>query len=328
MTLNVGDPPNWAPSASLEVLRLRARLLAELRTFFAERSILEVETPLAGHFGVTDPNLQSLIASSVPDRQEYYLQTSPEFAMKRLLCAGSGPIYQVARAFRAAESSRLHNLEFTLIEWYRPGFDHHDLMSEVEALIGRLLGGLRPAERITYAEAFERYAGIEPHRADADSLRREARRLGISLASVPVSEPGFWLDLILSHQVSPRLGHERPCFVYDFPPAQAALAAIRTTPGEPPIAERFELFINGIEIGNGCHELGDPREHRRRFEIDQARRRSLGFPYIAIDERLLSALRHGLPTCSGVALGFDRLVMVAARAERIEEALAFAADRA
>jgi lysyl-tRNA synthetase class 2 len=308
-------------------LRLRARLLAELRAFFAERSILEVETPALGRCGVTDPNLHSLITDSGRDGQRFYLQTSPEFAMKRLLCAGSGPIYQVARAFRDEEYGRLHNPEFTLIEWYRPGLDHHELMAEVEALINRLLGG-GPCERISYAEVFERYAGIDPHRADARMLRRQAERLGVNLATDNDAEPGVWLELLLSHCVAPRLGHGRPLFVYDFAACQAALANLRTARDGPPFAERFELFIDGIEVANGCHELADPREQRCRFEADRRRRQSLGLPEVAIDERMLAALSQGLPDCSGVALGFDRLVMIAARLERIEAALAFAIERA
>ncbi len=321
MSITAGEP--WRPTATFEILQLRARLLAEIRAFFAERSVLEVETPILARYGVSDPNLHSLVVPHPSEGGALYLQTSPEFAMKRLLCAGSGPIYQIAKAFRDEERGRLHNLEFTLVEWYRPGLDPAALMLEVEALIRRLLGS-RPCERMSYGKAFEHHTGIDPHRADVRMLRRCAERLGIDLMMPDNGAEDVWLDLFLSHCVAPHLGRRRPCFLYDFPQSQAALAALRKDAGGSVVADRFELYIEGIEIANGCRELGDPAEQRHRFEADRKRRRARGLPPMAIDERLIEALGHGLPDCSGVALGFDRLVMVAARLESIEAALAFA----
>jgi lysyl-tRNA synthetase class 2 len=348
----------WRPSASLETLRLRARLLAAVRAFFAGRGVLEVETPCLGAATVTDPHLHSLVTAPRGDftggrgaegsGRPLFLQTSPEYAMKRLLAAGSGSIYQLARAFRDGEAGRRHNPEFTLLEWYRPGFDHHRLMDEVEELLAATLGaerpaerpidarpgGAGPAERLTYAEAFRRHAGVDPF---ADPVRRlaEAAR---EAAGGAVPELGddrdAWLDLLMATAVERRLGWDgdraRPTFVHDFPASQAALARVREPlpEGGPAVAERFELFVAGMELANGFHELADPAEQRRRFETDLARRRAAGLPEPPIDERLLAALVAGLPDCAGVALGFDRLVMLAAGARSIEEVLAFPVDRA
>lgn len=315
----------WRPTATLENLRLRARVLAVIRAFFAERGVLEVETPLLSSATATDPHLDSFATRytgpGAAAGLSLYLQTSPEFAMKRLLAAGSGPIYQLGKAFRNGEAGRRHNPEFTLLEWYRPGFDLHALMDEVEALIASLLG-TPAAERLSYAEAFIRYAGIDPHAATAAELQRIAsvEKFSESLRLAGDDRDG-WLDLLLTHLVEPHLGKERPVFIFDYPPSQAALARIR--PGNPSVAERFELYIDGIELANGYHELGDAREQQRRFKADRERRRSAGLPDTPSDERLLAALEHGLPDCSGVALGVDRLVMIAARAQALDEVMAF-----
>jgi lysyl-tRNA synthetase class 2 len=318
-------PTDWRPAASLEILRLRAELLAKIRAFFAGRSILEVETPALSSAGVCDPHIHSLTTHLSLTPNAFYLHTSPEFAMKRLLAAGLGPIYQIARVFRDGERGRLHNPEFTLIEWYRPGFDHHALMDEVEALLSMILGTGR-CERLAYGDIFRRYAGLDPHSADVHELRQHARRLDLNFPESAMIHPNDYLDLILSHCVAPRLGIERPTFVYDFPASQAALARVRQE--TPPVAERFELFIHGMEIANGFHELTDAFEQRRRFELEQERRGVLGLPVIPMDERLLAALAHGLPPCAGVALGFDRLVMVRAGVTDIAEVMAFPVERA
>lgn len=327
---------DWRPAAGLEALRLRARLLASVREFFAARGVLEVETPCLGAATVTDPHLHSL-ATRLGERT-YHLQTSPEYAMKRLLAAGSGPVYQLARAFRDGEVGRRHNPEFTLLEWYRPGFDHHRLMDEVEELLAEVAGipsGVRgPAERLTYAEAFRIHAGVDPFADPPDRLAEAAR--AASGGSVPDlgDDRDAWLDLLMGTVVEGRLGLSgeggRPTFVYDFPASQAALARVRAPipEGGPAVAERFELFVEGVELANGFHELADPAEQRRRFERDLARRRERGLPEPPMDERLLAALESGLPDCAGVALGFDRLVMLVAGAESISQVLAFPADRA
>lgn len=318
---------DWRPCASREVLQLRARLLSDIRGFFADRAVLEVETPVLSRAGATDPNLHSLSTRQLgcAGTDTLYLHTSPESPMKRLLAAGSGPIFQIARVFRDGERGHLHNPEFTLIEWYRPGFDHHALMGEVQALMSLVLetsGG----DRLTYARAFERYAGFDPHAATVTELRQQARRLALNQSEDADADRDYYLDLILSHRVTPHLGWARPAFLYDFPESQAALARVRE--GRPPVAERFEVFVHGLELGNGFHELRDAVEQRRRFERDLDRRRSLGSRCLPMDERLLAALEHGLPDCAGVALGFDRLVMIRAGAGEIDEVLAFPIERA
>jgi lysyl-tRNA synthetase class 2 len=286
--------------------------------------------------------------------------------MKRLLAAGSGPIYQLCKAFRDGEAGSRHNPEFTILEWYRPGWDHHRLMAEVAELLWTVLGdpnqpqrfGLRSwrrvlqgpsqsrnkdaasasetrhsdsgsdsgSERITYREAFQRHAGIDPHTAKVPELIVAARdRIGAAAPDLG-DDRDSWLELLLSHVVEPELGRNRPTFIFDFPASQAALARIR--PGDPPVAERFEAWVDGVELANGYHELIDVAEQRRRFEADLAARRARGLPEVPIDVRLLAALEHGMPTCAGVALGVDRLVMLAAGVNRIDEVIAFPVDRA
>lgn len=323
---------SWRPAASLEVLRLRAHLLGRIRSFFAERDVLEVETPLLSVAATPDPQLHSFCAySSAPadDRAPRFLHTSPEFPMKRLLAAGSGSIYQICKAFRGAERGRLHNPEFTLIEWYRVGLDYHALMDEVAALAAATLDGLRvlaPPERFGYHDAFAAYAGVDPHRATGRELAATARARGLAVSGLALEDADAWRDLVLTHLVEPRLGRGRLSFLYDYPASQAALARIR--PGEPPVAERFEAYLDGMELANGFAELADAGEQRERFRRANAVRRAQGLPQVPLDERLLAALAHGLPACSGVALGFDRLVMAAAGAARLADVLAFPDDRA
>jgi lysyl-tRNA synthetase class 2 len=322
---------DWRPGADAERLRLRAGLLRAIRGFFDERGVLEVETPVLCASTVTDLHLHSLetrfTGPGAGAGRRLYLQTSPESAMKRLLAAGAGPIYQLARVFRDGEAGRLHNPEFTLLEWYRPGWDYRGLMAEVEALVAGLLGLPRPFERLSYAEVFERHLGLDPHRSPVGELRARGleRGLGDPPAEAALDRDG-WLDLLLSHLIQPRLGLERPAFVCDYPASQAALARVR--PGDPPVAERFELFVRGIELANGYGELVEAAEQRRRFECDRTARRAAGLPDIQPDERLLAALGHGLPPCAGVALGFDRLAMLAAGVDSIMEIMAFSLDRA
>jgi lysyl-tRNA synthetase class 2 len=246
--------------------------------------------------------------------------------MKRLLAAGSGDIYQICKVFRAGEAGRLHNPEFTLAEWYRIGFDHFQLMDEVEALMRVLLPELAPiSEKITYREAFERHAGFDPFTADAARFMECLDASGIVLDANNWSA-GDLSDLVAGEIVYPRLGHAGLCFVYDYPASQAALAQVRE--GPPAVAERFELFYRGMELANGFHELTDAGEQRHRFQVDIADRRMRGRPQAPIDTRLLAALEYGLPDCAGVALGFDRVAMLAANADSLAEVLAFPADRA
>ncbi len=318
---------NWRPTASIEALRRRARILAKIRAFFAEREVLEVETPLLASAPVTDLHLQALSCRyrgpAADDGRTLWLQTSPEFAMKRLLAAGSGPIFQLCKAVRDGEAGRRHNPEFTILEWYRPGWDHHRLMDEVDDLLTGVLG-TETGERLTYGEVYARYAGVDPHGEPNDGLRARVEALGVPSAGELGRDD--LLDLLLTHVIEPKLGHCQPTFIHDYPASQAALARVR--PGEPPLAERFEVFVEGLELANGYHELTDPRVQRRRFETDLEARRREGLPVVPIDERLLAALEHGLPECAGVALGFDRLVMLALGTREISDVLAFPVDRA
>jgi lysyl-tRNA synthetase class 2 len=322
-----GDGSDWRPTASIENLRLRADVLARIRAFFADRGVLEVETPLLAAAPVTDLHLHALKSHyhgpGVADGRVLYLQTSPEFAMKRLLAADSGPIYQICKAVRNGETGRRHNPEFTILEWYRPGWDHHRLMDEVDELLTAILG-TRPGERLTYQVAFERYAGIDPHAASDEALRRRVEALGME--DTGGLRRDDLLDLILTHVIEPRLGHCQPSFIHDYPASQAALARIRK--GGPPLAERFEVFSEGVELANGYHELTDPDEQRRRFVSDLAARRVADLAEVPIDERFLAALEHGLPSCAGVAFGIDRLLMVKTGTREIGEVLAFPVDRA
>ncbi|MEJ2343836.1 MAG: EF-P lysine aminoacylase EpmA [Gammaproteobacteria bacterium] len=324
----------WSPSASLEALRMRAALLAEIRAFFAERGVLEVETPVLSHAGATDPNLDSFITRyrgpGAADGATLYLHTSPEFPMKRLLAAGSGPIYQVCRVFRNGEAGRRHNPEFTLLEWYRPGLDHHQLMDEVETLLRTLLRErVAPgaARRLSYAEAFLTHAGVDPHQATVAELARAAadRRIAVP-DGMPANDRDPWLDLLLTQRVEPALAAYGLCFLYDYPASQAALARIRR--GTPPVAERFEVYLHGMELANGFHELIDAGEQGERFARERQRRRDRGRDDVAPDQHLLTALAKGLPPVAGVALGLDRLLMVLAGAGSIEQVIAFPIDRA
>ena len=326
--------PAWRPSADLATLRLRAELLARIRAFFAARGVLEVETPMLSAAAITEPNLASFstVYSGPGSRygQRLYLHTSPEFPMKRLLAAGSGCIYQIARVFRDGEAGGRHNPEFTLLEWYRVGFDHHRLMDEVAELVTELLTGrlaLAEPERLSYQELFQRHLDLNPHQARLAELAACAEARGVPIPpGMPADDADPWLDLLLTHGIEPKLGRGRLTFVYDYPASQAALARLR--PGEPPVGERFELYLNGVELANGFHELGDAGEQRRRFEAENAARRALDLPVMPMDENLLAALEAGLPDCAGVALGFDRLVMLAAGKTALAEVLAFPFERA
>lgn len=300
------------------LLQLRAEILAKIRQFFAERNILEVETPLLCSTTATDPHIHSFAVA--PHR---YLQTSPEFCMKRLLAAGSGSIYQICKAFRHEESGRQHNPEFTLLEWYRVGFDHHQLMVEVDELLQSILQ-TASAEKITYEKLFEKYLAINPHSASIQELKHCAQKNQLVLSDGNIIDRDAWLQLLMIHFIEPQLGFEKPLFIYDFPTTQAALAKIRHI--EISVAERFEVYVNGIELANGYHELTDAKEQQARFLADQRRRQALGYAMIPIDKHLLNALENGLPDCAGVALGVDRLIMLAAKENSIHSTLSFSWD--
>lgn len=318
----------WRPDAPLQNLKERARILQRIRAFFSEREVMEVETPMLSPAALTDPAIDSLgtryVGPGHADGLKLYLHTSPEFPMKRLLTAGSGPIYQLCKVFRQGEAGRRHNPEFTMLEWYRPGFDHHRLMDEVEALVTTILELEGKAERLSYQQAFMRYAQIDPLNSSIAQLRDAAVRLDCGGFDAG-EDRDLWLDLILSHGVEPHLGRGGLCFLTDYPASQAALA--RLNPDNPAVAERFELYYKGIELANGFHELGDSGEQRQRFESELAERTAQGQEVCPMDEKLLAALEAGFPDCAGVALGVDRLVMLALGAESLDEVIAFTLER-
>ncbi|WP_027329479.1 EF-P lysine aminoacylase EpmA [Marinimicrobium agarilyticum] len=312
---------DWQPSASIEQLRQRARLYRQVRAFFTEREVMEIEAPVMGAATVTDPFIDSVTAQCAG--RSYYLQTSPEFAMKRLLAAGAGAIYSLGKVFRNGERGRKHNPEFTLLEWYRPGWNDHQLMREVEALVLRVLPGLT-VTYLSYREWFERHLGLDPHRATAGQLAALAReRINIEAGE---EDRDFWLDLLVTHELEATLGPGLT-FVYDYPESQAALARLATDAEGQTVARRFEAFIGSMELANGYWELTDASEQRRRFEADQDKRRKLGLPQYPVDEKLLAAIDAGLPDSAGVALGMDRLLMCLTGASSIAEVLAFDVNR-
>ncbi|MFZ8985775.1 MAG: EF-P lysine aminoacylase EpmA [Steroidobacteraceae bacterium] len=316
---------SWRPTASLEALRARAALLARARGYFADTGAVEVETPQLSPTPVSDPLLDSVEVRLSGRPVPWFLQTSPEFAMKRLLAAGMGDCFQVCRVFRDGERGRLHLPEFTMIEWYRVGYSLDDMMDDVEGLVRRLSGtaGL-PARRLPYREVILQAVGV-------DGLTGTARELRAALAERKLDVPedihedrDALLDLVMGALAGPALGHDGPVMVHDYPASQASLATLKTVDGMT-VAERFELYLGGMEIANGYHELADPAEQRGRFEADAATRRHLGKP-AAIDQDLLAALEAGLPACSGVALGFDRLAMHLLGLDRIDRVVSFTID--
>jgi len=324
-------PRDFLPSADWPRLRLRAELLARTRAFFAERGFLEVETPLLSADTVIDRHLDPIGVTlpadpRQPERgQQMWLQTSPEFAMKRLLAAGWEAIYQITRAFRAGEAGELHNPEFTIVEWYRIGDGLEQGMQLLSDLAERLLD-CGPAERVSYGEAFHLHAGIDPHAATAEQLARLARNWGVSVSeSFDAADRDNWLNLLLAHLVEPHLGQAAPTILYDYPASQAALARLH---GDPPLAARFELYFRGIELANGYHELLDPAVLRERNRTANRERAADGKPTLPEESRLLRAMDAGLPDSCGVAMGLDRIVMLAAGASTIAEVLAFPIDRA
>ncbi len=327
MTGRDGDA-EWRPTASLAALRLRAQLLASTRQFFAARQVLEVETPLLGHAGVTDVNLQSIAARVAGFTEPCYLQTSPEYAMKRLLAAGAPDVYQICKAFRDGERGRHHNPEFTIVEWYRLGFDAAALMREVEDLLATLLGSARlgTVEHISYCVLIERELAVHPLHSPVSELARVAQaRVGPLPAGI-AQDRDLCLDLLMGAVLGPALGRDHLLFVHDYPASQAALA--RLNEAQPTTAARFEAYLGGLELCNGFHELTDPIEQRARFARDRDARAARGLPAAPIDARLLAALGAGLPDCAGVALGFDRVLMLAANAGALSEVLSFPIERA
>jgi len=317
---------HWQPTASLSNLRQRARIIGRIREFFGERGVLEVETPTLSAAAVSDPHLFPFATDYIPEgggrAQTLYLHTSPEYPMKRLLAAGSGCIWQLCRVYRNGESGRRHNPEFSMLEWYRVGFDHHRLMDEVDDLVHAVLGCER-SRRVTYAALFEQYLQVDIHSCTIDELARLGHKHCGFRGEL---DRDGWLNLLFSHCIEPQL-HE-PTMVYAFPVSQAALARVVEGDDRVPSAARFELFIQGMELANGYFELTDADEQAARFAADQQLRRGYQRPDLPIDQHLIDALRQGLPECAGVALGVDRLVMLALGASSIDEVIAFPLGRA
>lgn len=311
------------PASVKTLLEARAGLLQGVRRFFRARNVLEVETPVLSRAAVTDPALQSFavqyLGPGTHHGETLYLRTSPEFHMKRLLAAGSGDIFQIGPVFRQGETGARHNPEFTLLEWYRVGYDHHRLMEEVAALVNTLLGQAMPVEKLSYSELFRRRFGWDPLEVDLDTLVRTAAAEGVQVSGLETRDQ--WLDLLLSHRLEQDLGRGRLTFVFDYPASQAALARLCTEDSR--LACRFELYLEGMELANGFHELADAQEQLARFEADNRHRRQAGLEPMPIDRRFLEALRRGLPDCAGVALGLERLLMVKLGVSYLEEVLPF-----
>lgn len=354
------------PSASIETLKRRSELLAAVRKCFADHGYWEVETPLLSRGTIVDAWLEPFTTRETADEgaAELFLQTSPEFGMKRLLAAGATAIYQITRAFRRGEAGRLHNPEFTMLEWYRTGASYREQMDFTETLVQAVFaraGGppsgrcpadasgkdadaaalcdassmnarsrptiRTPFDRLAYDEAFARYAGSPVLKLRADELADLAKRRGVSPpASLRSDDRDGWLNLLLAELVEPHLGCERPVFLYDYPASQASLATVREA--DPPVAERFELYAAGVELCNGYQELTDAAEFMRRMQRQLEIRAREGLRPLPIDDRLVDAMQGGLPACAGVALGFDRLVMLALGKRSFAEVAAFPFERA
>ena len=319
----------WRPGASADRLRQRAAMLAAIRQFFSARAVLEVDTPQLVNHAVTDLNLHSAeVRWPGASDSLRYLQTSAEYAMKRLLAAGSGNIYQLCHVFRGEELGPLHNGEFMMLEWYRLGWSLERLMAEVDELLRQLLAErtLAATRHISYEQAFESTVGCNPLTDSDAQLATCALAQGLDAPLVQRCARDELLDLLMGACIGPQLGLSGPVFLHRYPASQAALA--RLDPEDPRVALRFELYLQGVELANGFEELSDERTQRARFESDLRQRRERHLHMPAADEYLLAALSHGLPPCSGVAVGVDRLLMLATGAAHIAEVMAFTSDRA
>lgn len=318
----------FQPTCDLEALKARAKMYQRIRQFFAERDVMEVETPILSQAGVTDVHLASVPALRHVQGQQHthYLQTSPEFPMKRLLASGSGAIFQICKVFRDDEHGRKHNSEFTMLEWYRPTFSLSDLMHETSALLNVCLAErfseLRPMV-LSYKHAFQDRLDINPLQATLEQLKETARRVGLNLDLG--DDRLAYIDLLFSHMVEPSLGFDTPVFLTDFPPEMASLAKVKTDEDGEQVAARFEVYIEGLELANAYDELVDADVLRQRFTTDNAERAAQGLTVMPIDEHLLAALPH-MPECSGIALGIDRLLMVAQNKLKLEQVITFPAD--
>ncbi|MDC8833044.1 elongation factor P--(R)-beta-lysine ligase [Alteromonas gilva] len=320
---------HWQPTASLQALKDRARLYAQIRQFFADRDVLEVDTPVLSHGTVTDVYIEGFATpfqhSSEGHEQTLYLQTSPEFALKRLLACYQTSVYQLSKAFRHEGGGRWHNPEFTMLEWYRIGLDHHALMDEIAALLKHVLNA-EHTERMTYQQAFQQYLNLDPLSASTEGIAEVFRQCNIELNDTESLSRDSMLQLLFSYEIEPKIGQQVPCFIYAYPASQSALATINSS--DPRVADRFELYFKGAELANGFNELQSATEQRQRFEQDNVNRQHSGLPQKPVDERFLAALDAGLPPCAGVAMGLDRLLMLKHGYTHIDQVLAFPIARA
>jgi len=312
----------WQPSATLAMLKLRAQLYQNIRHFFAVRGVLEVETPILSAGSVPEPMIAPM-HTLYNSKERLFMHTSPELPMKRLLAAGSGAIYQITKVFRDGESGRWHNPEFSMLEWYRPEFSLLHLIEEVGELLQSVLN-CPVLEYSSYATIFEEHIGLHPLECDLEELQSYAARLGMMRAES--LDRDSCLQFIMSQEIEPCLGQVAPVVITEFPASQAALA-VRCSEDDR-WAERFEIYVYGMELANGFYELTDETEQRQRFEADLRKRQQLKLPQYPLDERFLEALSAGMPQCAGVALGLDRLLMLLAQADHINQVLAFPLERA
>lgn len=321
---------NWQPSADITTLKRRAQYLADIRRFFAQREVLEVETPILSLAAPTAPYMNSFTTNFMSigssSKKTYYLQTSPEFAMKRLLAANLGAIYQIARVFRNGEQGKLHSPEFTMLEWYRPELSLNQLMDEVNNLVQEVFC-LKQVSRLSYRGVFEFYLKINVFTCTLEQIKQCALARIASLSDDLQLDRDGWLELLMGHVIEPRLAAMGlNVFIYDFPASQAQLAIIKKDEAGNNVADRFELFIAGVEIANGYNELLDANELRQRFTDNNEQRLEQHLPTMPIDNNLLAAMESGLPNCSGVALGFDRIVMLALNKQDIRAVQSFSFD--
>ncbi|WWO97910.1 MAG: elongation factor P--(R)-beta-lysine ligase [Candidatus Dasytiphilus stammeri] len=323
----MNDKELFQPTASIKNLLNRAVIIAEIRRFFLEKNIIEVDTPSLSNFTVTDVHLSSfktsLVGPGYSHGLDMYLITSPEYHMKRLLVAGIGAIYQICHSFRNGEIGRYHNPEFNILEWYRPNYNIFQMMNEVNELLQQILNSNK-AEILSYQEFFIRYLNIDPLITDINHLREIVKNT-TNLIDIEREDYDNLLEILFSTIVESKNCSEVPLFIYHFPASQAGLAAINHE--DPRIAERFELYYKGLELANGFLELTNSKEHRKRFMLDNCKRTANGLQKQTIDENFILAIEKGLPHCSGVALGIDRLIMLALKATRISDVIAFPVDR-
>ncbi len=319
----------WQASCDLQTLRLRAKLLELIRDFFSKRSVLEVQTPSLSLHTVTDPFIDSLLV--LDHQQQFYLQTSPEFYMKRLLASGSGDIYQLSKVYRQDEIGNKHHREFTMLEWYRCDFSLEQLMNEVADLFSEIYILLKKQSLIikyfSYQDCFQQIFSINPHQASVEQLQQCANDKKIHHSLSLYDDKNIWLDLLFSSCIEPKLGGKQHqpllTFVYDYPASQAALARIEKNSINNQVAKRFEVFLSSMELGNGYFELLDPKEQKQRFIKDNVTRKKLNKTTLALDEKFLAAMEYGLPECSGVAIGIDRLIMLLSNQTEISKVLSF-----